>query len=170
MSGQSIHSRALNYGTLPRAPRRPPHASSTLPRPRAGCSPAPPPDLQSLYATLSHPRRSTSTPPNDHYQQPLLPPSLHAARHLTAVAERAAQPLRLDVPPERDWRCDIDHLTVQPSSSWDLGSARHHQTLQRLETPRGPRLCSLCQQLAAEPSRPYCSSCGAYVARFRPVS
>ncbi|XP_076598793.1 inactive ubiquitin carboxyl-terminal hydrolase 54a isoform X2 [Chaetodon auriga] len=187
LSGQSLHSVALNYGTLPRAPRRAPppsSSSSSLPRPRAGSCPAPPPAPQSLYATLAHPRRSANnTTANGHYRQPSLPGkingSAHYAPHLLRVSgEGPPQPLRLDVPPESDWRRDADYRTVQPSSSWDPRPARHHQPLQRTSSyqppparpRRDPQLCSLCQQVPAEPSRPYCPSCGAYVARFRPTS
>ncbi|XP_068575476.1 inactive ubiquitin carboxyl-terminal hydrolase 54a isoform X1 [Cebidichthys violaceus] len=183
LSGQSLHSVALSYGTLPRAPRRaPPPSSSTasLPRPRAGSGPAPPPPgPQSLYATLSHPRRSANTTTNCHYRQPSLPGNVngstrYAPHHLRGPGEAPAQPLRLDVPPETDWRRDADYRTV--SSTWDPRPARRHQPLQRTDSHqpprprRDPQLCSLCQQLPAEPPRPYCQSCGAYVARFRPVS
>ncbi|XP_074501485.1 ubiquitin carboxyl-terminal hydrolase 54-like [Sebastes fasciatus] len=186
LSGQSLHSVALSYGTLPRAPRRahPPSSSSTssLPRPRACSGPTPsPPDPQSLYATMSHPRRPANTTANGHYRQPSLPSKVnvstrYATHHLTVPGEAPpAQPLRLDVPPETDWRHDADYRTV--SSSWDPRTARHHQPLHRTASHqpppprphRDPQLCSLCQQLPAEPSRPYCPSCGAYVARFRTV-
>ncbi|XP_026210302.1 inactive ubiquitin carboxyl-terminal hydrolase 54-like isoform X2 [Anabas testudineus] len=189
LSGQGLHSVALSYGTLPRAPRRapPPASSSTfsLPRPRAAFSPAPPPAPQNLYATLSHPRRSANvtTRTNGHSRQPSLPANINGSAHyaqhqLRVPGEAPAQPLRLDVPPERDWRRDTNYRTVQPSSSWDPSSARHHQTLHRTDSHppplprpcRDPHLCSLCQQLPAEPSRSYCLSCGAYVARFRTAS
>ncbi|XP_023264340.1 inactive ubiquitin carboxyl-terminal hydrolase 54-like isoform X1 [Seriola lalandi dorsalis] len=183
LSGQGLHSVALSYGTLPRAPRRAPpsSSSSSLPRPRAGSSPAPRPSPQSLYATLSHPCRSPNR--NGHYRQPSLPSkvngsSLYAPHPLRLPGDAPAQPLRLDVPPESDWRHDADYRTVQSSSTWDLRTTRPHQTLQRSHPHqpaaprprRDPQLCSLCQQLPAEPPRPYCSTCGAYVARFRPVS
>ncbi|XP_034408750.1 inactive ubiquitin carboxyl-terminal hydrolase 54a [Cyclopterus lumpus] len=185
LSGQSLHGVALSYGTLPRAPRRappPPSSCSTasLPRPRAGSGPAPPlPAQQSLYATLCHPRRSANATINSHYRQPSLPINIngsnrYAPHHLRGPGEAPAQPLRLDVPPETDWRRDADYRTA--SSSWDPRAARQHQPLQRTVSQqpprprRDPQLCSLCQQLPAEPPRPYCQSCGAYVARFRPVS
>uniref|UniRef100_A0A3B4TF85 Uncharacterized protein n=1 Tax=Seriola dumerili TaxID=41447 RepID=A0A3B4TF85_SERDU len=186
LSGQGLHSVALSYGTLPRTPRRAPppsssSSSSSLPRPRAGSSLAPRPSPQSLYATLSHPCRSSNR--NGHYRQPSLPSkvngsSLYAPHPLRLPGDAPAQPLRLDVPPESDWRCDADYRSVQSSSTWDLRTTRPHQTLQRSHPHqpaapwprRDPQLCSLCQQLPAEPPRPYCSTCGAYVARFRPVS
>ncbi|CAB1460237.1 unnamed protein product [Pleuronectes platessa] len=115
-SEQSLHSIALNYGTLPRAPRRAPPPFSSLPRPGAGCTAAPPPAPQSLYATLSRPRRSanTTTGTNGHYRQPSLPikvngsahypphhipqPHHHPQHHLRVPGEAPSQPLRLDVP------------------------------------------------------------------------
>nr|XP_019966270.1 PREDICTED: pollen-specific leucine-rich repeat extensin-like protein 2 [Paralichthys olivaceus] len=198
LSGQSLHSIAMSYGTLPRAPRRAPPPFSSLPR-SGDCSTAPPPAQQSLYATLSHPRRSANTGTNGHYRQPSLPSKVNGSahypphhnpphhnppHHLRVPGEAPSQPLRLDVPPETDWRREADYRTVQPSSSWDLLAARHHhhhhhhppiQRTQSHHAPphrprRDPLLCSLCQQLPAEPPRPYCASCGAYVARFRPAS
>ncbi|CAK6981115.1 inactive ubiquitin carboxyl-terminal hydrolase 54a isoform X5 [Scomber scombrus] len=190
---KGVHNVAMSYGTLPRAPRRAPHPSSfssstssfsstsSLPRPRASSTPAPPPGPQSIYATLTHPRRSAA---NNHYRQPSLPikvnggapppPSRPPAPPLRLPGETPAQPLRLDVPPESDWRRDADYRTQ--SSTWDPRSSRIHQFLQRSKpTPparlhRTPPLCSLCQQLPAQPPRPYCPSCSAYVARFHPAS
>ncbi|KAM7385161.1 hypothetical protein PAMP_001257 [Pampus punctatissimus] len=181
--GEGLHSVAMSYGTLP---RRAPHPStSSLPRPRAGSSPAPPPGPQSLYGTLTHPRRNATTA-NSHYRQPSLPIKINGTAHpplsrhpgpqLRAPGESPAQPLRLDMPPESDWRRDTDYRTV--SSSWDPRSTRHHQSLQRIDyhqappawPRRAPQLCSLCQQLPAQPTRPYCLSCGTYVARFRPAT
>ncbi|XP_071329568.1 inactive ubiquitin carboxyl-terminal hydrolase 54a isoform X2 [Trachinotus anak] len=174
--GQGLHSVALSYSTLPRAPRRAPPPSSSLPRPRAGSSPAPPPGLQSLYATLSHPRRSanSTTATNGHYQQLSLPRKVNGSSHyapppIQTAGDAPTQPLRLDVPPEGDWRCDTDYRTVQAGSTWDLRTAHYHQPGPP-RPRRDPHLCSLCQQLPAELPRPYCSSCGAYVTRFRPAS
>ncbi|XP_036978828.1 inactive ubiquitin carboxyl-terminal hydrolase 54a isoform X2 [Acanthopagrus latus] len=191
LSGKSLHSIALSYVTLPRTPRRaPPPSTSTststssLPRSRADSTPAPPLGPQSLYATLSHPRRPANTT-NGHYRQPSLPGTIrgsgHCTPHLLRVSGEAPpppQPLRLDVPPESDWRHEADYRTVQLSSSWEPRATRHHPSLQRTssyQSPparprRDPQLCSLCQQLPAEPARPYCPSCGAYVARFRSAS
>lgn len=166
LSGQSLHSVALSYGTLPRAPRRapPPSSTSSLARPRAGSSPAPPHNPQSLYATLSRPHRSAT---NGHYRQPSLPSKVNGSSHY-APHQGPPQPLRLDVPPESDWRRDTDYRTAPPSSSWDPRTT-HHQQPPPARLRRDPQLCSLCQQVPAEPSRPYCPSCGAYVARFRPA-
>ncbi|XP_055774200.1 inactive ubiquitin carboxyl-terminal hydrolase 54-like [Salvelinus fontinalis] len=191
-SRENYHSVALSYGTLPRAPpRAPPSWSSSLPRPREGPNPGPGyysrPDMG--YATLSHPRRSA--PPSgaiNGYRQPpqssringtlpsRLQPQHHPAHHRLS-SETSNQPLRLDVPPDDDWRTP-DYRMVAPSMPM-----RHahplHQPTQRHDHPRmmassrGPgsaQLCSLCQQLPTEPSRHYCQSCGVYMARFRPVS
>ncbi|XP_034537917.1 inactive ubiquitin carboxyl-terminal hydrolase 54a isoform X2 [Notolabrus celidotus] len=183
LPGQSLHSVALSYGTLPRAPRRvPPHSStSSLPRPRVSSGPNLPTGPQGLYATLSHPRRSANT--NSHFRQPSQPGRVNGSSSYTphpirVTGEPPIQPLRLDVPPDTDWRREAEYRTAPLSSSWDPRTACHHQPLQRTishQPPtnrprRDPHLCSLCQQLPAEPSRPYCSSCGAYVARFRPAS
>ncbi|XP_047191019.1 inactive ubiquitin carboxyl-terminal hydrolase 54a isoform X2 [Scophthalmus maximus] len=177
---QSLHNVALSYGTLPRAPRRAPppsSSSSSLPRPRAGSTPAPPPHgPQNLYATLSHPRRSANTAAaatNSHYRQPSLPSKVNGSAHYPSHPPGPAHPLRLDVPPESDWRRDADYRTLQPGPPWDPRAARHQRTLQAPPPPRprrDPQLCSLCQQRPATPQLPYCSSCGAYVARFRPAS
>lgn len=163
LAAPSLHSVALNYGTLPRAPRRalPPSSSTTsLPRTRTG--PAPPLGPQSIYATLAHPRRSASST-NGHYRQ--LPDEVVRGADVAPPPPRLsgnapAQPLRLDVPPESDWRREADYRTLQPRSA-------RQRPLQR--PLRGLQLCSLCQQLPAESARPYCSSCGTYVARFRPT-
>uniref|UniRef100_A0A3P8NIL8 USP domain-containing protein n=1 Tax=Astatotilapia calliptera TaxID=8154 RepID=A0A3P8NIL8_ASTCA len=135
----SAHGVPLSYGTLPRAPRR-----------------------QSLYATMLRPRRSAASA-NGHYGHP----SLGYAPHHLRASDGPAHPLRLDIPPDGDWRRDTNSRTVQPSSSWDARLARHPQPPR---PRRPPQLCSLCQQLPAEPARSCCSSCGAYVARFRPTS
>ncbi|XP_034054952.1 inactive ubiquitin carboxyl-terminal hydrolase 54-like [Gymnodraco acuticeps] len=149
----SLSGHALSYGTLPRAPRLPPPLSScntsSLSRPRP--TPAPP---HSLYATLSRPHRSAPPPTNG---------------HLTSNSSSApSQPMRLDVPPDTDWRLQPNFRTVS-SSSWDPRAARHHLPPPPQPRRAPPPLCSLCQQFPAEPPRPYCLSCGAYVARFRPV-
>ncbi len=186
LSDQSLHSVALSYGTLPRAPRRAPPSSSTssLPRSRVGSCPAPLPGPQSLYTSLSHPHH----PPNNiatngHSCQPSLSSKVNGSaqltpHHLWVSGEGPPRPLRLDVPPERDWRRDANYRTVKPSSSRDPRAARHHQPFQQSSSQQPPQarpsrdlqLCSLCQQLPAEPSCPYCPSCGAYVAHFRSAS
>ncbi|XP_014009503.2 inactive ubiquitin carboxyl-terminal hydrolase 54 isoform X4 [Salmo salar] len=193
-SRENYHSVALSYGTLPRAPRRaPPSGSSSLPHPREGPSPGPGPGYYSHpdtgYATLSHPRRSA--PPRgtiNGYRQPpqpgrsnailptRLPPQHHPAYHQLSN-ETSTQPLRLDVPPDVDWRTP-DYRMVPPSMPMRDPHPLHQPT-QKPDQPRmrasscGPGsapLCSLCQQLPTEPSRHYCQSCRAYMARFRPAS
>lgn len=142
---QGVHGVVPSYATLPRVPRRAPPPSS-LPRPQ-GCSGAALPP-RGAYATLSHPRSSTglTAEMSSRYRHP--PPT--APHQLRVGREAPTQPLRLDMPPDSDWRRDTNYRTVRP---------RAHL-----------RLCCLCQQLPAEPSRSYCLSCGAYVARFRPAS
>uniref|UniRef100_A0A8C8I7L1 USP domain-containing protein n=1 Tax=Oncorhynchus tshawytscha TaxID=74940 RepID=A0A8C8I7L1_ONCTS len=152
-SRENYHSVALSYGTLPRAPRRAPPSG---PGPGPGYYSHP----DTGYATLSHPRRSA--PPRgtiNGYRQPpqpsrinailptRLPPQHHPAYHQLSN-ETSTQPLRLDVPPDVDWRTP-DYRMVPPSIA---------------------PLCSMCQQLPTEPSCHYCQSCGAYMARFRPAS
>ncbi|CDQ90503.1 unnamed protein product [Oncorhynchus mykiss] len=193
-SRENYHSVALSYGTLPRAPRRaPPSGSSSLPQSREGPSPGPGPGYYSHpdtgYATLSHPRRSA--PPRgtiNGYRQPpqpsrinailptRLPPQHHPAYHQLSN-ETSTQPLRLDVPPDVDWRTP-DYRMVPPSMPMRDPHPLHQHT-QKPDQPRmrasshcpgSAPLCSLCQQLPTEPSRHYCQSCGAYMARFRPAS
>ncbi|CAB1343518.1 unnamed protein product [Coregonus sp. 'balchen'] len=193
-SRENYHSVALSYGTLPRAPRRvPPSGSSSLPQPREGRSPGPGPGYYSRpdtgYATLSHPRRSA--PPSgtiNGYRQPpqpsringtlpiRLPPQHHPAHHRLS-SETSTQPLRLDVPPDVDWR--TPNYRMVPPSMPMRDAHPLHQPTQKPDQPRmratsrGPGsapLCSLCQQLPTEPSCHYCQSCGAYMARFRHAS
>ncbi|XP_042179461.1 inactive ubiquitin carboxyl-terminal hydrolase 54a isoform X2 [Oncorhynchus tshawytscha] len=193
-SRENYHSVALSYGTLPRAPRRaPPSGSSSLPQPREGPSPGPGPGYYSHpdtgYATLSHPRRSA--PPRgtiNGYRQPpqpsrinailptRLPPQHHPAYHQLSN-ETSTQPLRLDVPPDVDWRTP-DYRMVPPSMPM-RDPHPLHQSTQKPDQPRmrasshcpgSAPLCSMCQQLPTEPSCHYCQSCGAYMARFRPAS
>ncbi|XP_077437639.1 inactive ubiquitin carboxyl-terminal hydrolase 54a isoform X2 [Vanacampus margaritifer] len=118
----------LTYGTLPRAPHRS-SSSSSLPKSRGVAASAP----HSLYATLSRPGRlAGAASPGGGVQ---------------------ARPLRLDVPPDRDWRRQEDFPERKSA----------HFLLQT----RMP-ICSLCRQIPADPPRPFCSSCAAYVTRRRP--
>lgn len=159
VSGESLHSVALNYGTLPRAPRRPapPPATMSLPRSRSGSGP-PSMGPQGLYATLSHPQRARQASFNGkangtaHYPQ------------LAQLSQGPVQPRRLDIPPDTDWR----HHSLQRVPAQRLHPAVLRQT-DRQTDPRAhrPQLCSLCRHAPAEPTRPYCSACGAYVMRFR---
>ncbi|XP_036815594.1 inactive ubiquitin carboxyl-terminal hydrolase 54 isoform X3 [Oncorhynchus mykiss] len=191
-SRENYHSVALSYGTLPRAPpRTPPSWSSSLPRPREGPNPGPGyysrPDMG--YATLSHPRHSAHPsgaingyrqPPQSSRTNGTLPsrlqPQHHPAHHRLS-SETSNQPLRLDIPPDDDWR--TPDYRIVPLSMPMRHAHPLHQPTQRHDHPRmmassrGPgsaQLCSLCQQLPTEPSRHYCQSCGVYMARFRPAS
>ncbi|KAK7902017.1 hypothetical protein WMY93_018786 [Mugilogobius chulae] len=163
--GEGLHSVALNYGTLPRAPRRPPPSPTlSLSRTRTGSSTTSPPAVspQGLYATLSHPQRSH----NSYYRQTSFHGPVNGAAHLQqpqsfqSSGAGPVQPRRLDVPPDNDWRHD-----VRRDVRHDFRQAsRHHQL------HRSCQLCSLCRHMPAEPMRPFCSSCGAYMTRFRPNS
>ncbi|XP_055083402.1 inactive ubiquitin carboxyl-terminal hydrolase 54-like isoform X2 [Periophthalmus magnuspinnatus] len=167
--GEGLHSVALNYGTLPRAPRRPPPSPTlSLCRPRTGSSSGPSPGPssmgpQGLYATLTHSQRS-------HYRQASFNGAVNGTAHLQqphyAQREGPPQPRRLDVPPDNDWRRDVRHDARQTPPP------RLHQPLRRTELPvhRSSQLCSLCRNMCAEPMRPYCASCGAYMRRFGPNS
>ncbi|XP_061823845.1 ubiquitin carboxyl-terminal hydrolase 54-like isoform X2 [Nerophis lumbriciformis] len=119
---------AVSYATLPRPPRRAQAASSSTSSLPRGVRAPPPGGPQSLYATLSRPARQREIPPS---------PGVEWGRS-------HPQPLRLDMPPEGDWRKSAARLRQTP-----------------------PQLCSLCLQLPAEPSRPFCAPCAAYVARRR---
>ncbi|MEQ2165644.1 hypothetical protein GOODEAATRI_019252, partial [Goodea atripinnis] len=165
-----LHSIALNYGTLPHPPRRAPPSSSTssLPRPRTG--PAASVGPQSLYATLVPPRRIANTSISHHRQASLTGTGTGSAPQRPRVSgDVPPQPLRLDVPPETDWRRDVGYRTGQSISARDPRSIRSQQPLQWTDRGpfRGPQLCSLCHQLPADPGHPYCPTCAAYVARYR---
>lgn len=147
---------ALSYGTLPRAPRRAPPPSSCpsspssysnpclLPGPaRTSATLSPPAGTDSLYATLSRAPRSAA-----HYRQLSQPTHLGPAH----------QPLRLDMPPETDWRCGSDFRTT-----WDPLTLRPRLS-------REPPLCSLCRQLPAQRLCPFCPPCGAHLARTHPAT
>ncbi|XP_051936202.1 inactive ubiquitin carboxyl-terminal hydrolase 54-like isoform X2 [Hippocampus zosterae] len=122
------------YGTLPRAPHRSSASSSSLQR---GGAAAPP---HSLYATLSRPGRLGGFAP-----QPRASPGEGGA------GGGPARPLRLDVPPDGDWR---------------RGGAGAERNPLR-QTPRP--ICSLCHHLPADSPRPFCPPCGTHVARRRPL-
>ncbi|XP_019715811.1 inactive ubiquitin carboxyl-terminal hydrolase 54-like [Hippocampus comes] len=129
----------LTYGTLPRAPRRSSASSSLLLSGQRGGAAAAP---HSLYATLSRPGRLTSFAP-----QPRASPGAGGG------GGGVARPLRLDVPPDGDWR------------RGGAGAERNPAGLLRL-TAR--TICSLCRQLPADSPHPFCSPCGAHVARRHP--
>lgn len=160
---QSLHSVALSYGTLPRAPRRAPPPSSctsspssysnttTLPRPaRTSSTLVPPAGSESLYATLSRSPHSAA-----HHRQSSQPAHLGPAHRDFGPGR---QPLRLDMPPETDWRCGSDFRTA-----WEPLTLRPRPS-------RDPPLCSLCRQLPAQRLRPFCPTCGDHLARTHPAS
>ncbi|KAK9964570.1 hypothetical protein ABG768_005734 [Culter alburnus] len=166
-SCENYHNVALNYGTLPRALRRSVSSGPPVHQARSGPSVGPGPRNypDAAYATLSHPHRTTassrtmdgfyrhpqqqsaSTTPIPHY-------SSHHHRHL----EPPAQPLRLDVPPERDWRAGGTHVFPRTEPRGGLS--------------RGPPvyICGLCKQSPAEPNRSYCQTCRAHMNHYRMTS
>ncbi|XP_052469139.1 inactive ubiquitin carboxyl-terminal hydrolase 54 isoform X3 [Carassius gibelio] len=165
-SRENYHKVALSYGTLPRAPRR--SVSSGPPvhqmRPPAGPGPRNYPDA--VYATLSHPHRTTASnrTMDGFYRQPhqksaSATPIPHHSSHHNPHLELPSQPLRLDVPPERDWRAARD-------------SHSFPRTEPRGGTSRGPPvyICGLCKQNPAEPTRSYCQTCRAHVNHYRKTS
>ncbi|XP_077350685.1 ubiquitin carboxyl-terminal hydrolase 54-like isoform X2 [Festucalex cinctus] len=129
----------LTSGTLPRAPHRSSSSfsSSSLPRSRGVSACAP----HFLYATLSRPGRLADV---DAFAQ---------QRHRLAAPPRggggvpAQRPLRLDVPPERDWRRQADLA----------GRKSAHVLLRQTRAA----ICQLCRYFPADPPRPFCSSCAA---------
>nr|XP_043873951.1 inactive ubiquitin carboxyl-terminal hydrolase 54-like isoform X2 [Solea senegalensis] len=154
--GPKVNRVLLSHAKLPQDNRHAPPScsfSSSLPRPRACSSSALPPGPQSLYATLTRPRRSTTTTTGHHSE---VSRSAHCPR------QGPTQPMRLDVPPEGDWRHDAEYTTAKPRPSCDL-----RDSLRRLPPPR---LCSLCRQLPAELPRPLCSTCSADVTQLHPLS
>lgn len=133
----------LTYGTLPRAPRRSSSTSLLLSGQRGGAA-ATAAAPHSLYATLSRPGRLTGFAP-----QPRTSPGGGGGG---GRGGGLARPLRLDVPPDGDWR------------HGGAGAERNPAVLLR-QTPRP--ICSLCRQLPADSPHPFCSPCGAHVARRR---
>ncbi|XP_062850838.1 inactive ubiquitin carboxyl-terminal hydrolase 54a [Trichomycterus rosablanca] len=149
LSRYSSHSAALSYGTLPRAPRRPAPPGPTMPPVRAG--PVAHSEGRNFtdarYATLA----SSSRPADVPYRQPR-----HAS--LPRQASSAAQPTRMDMPPEGDWR--TASYRTAPS---DGQASRAHRG-----TPM--QLCLRCQKSPAEFVSAYCQACMAYIKHYRPTS
>ncbi|KAA0717884.1 Inactive ubiquitin carboxyl-terminal hydrolase 54 [Triplophysa tibetana] len=172
-SRENYHNVALSYGTLPRAHRRftssGPHVPSADPAPRSYPDPA--------YATLSRSHRAAqpSKTADAVYRQPHQQSSRASTQHVAShhfshhhphvTFELPAQPLRLDVPPERDWRAG-GHRTL-PRDSRAI-----HRSEVRGGASRGPPayLCSLCKQKPAEPSTSYCQTCRAHMKHYRMTS
>ncbi|XP_032441656.1 inactive ubiquitin carboxyl-terminal hydrolase 54-like isoform X2 [Xiphophorus hellerii] len=90
----ALHGVAMSYATLPRRAWPPSSSSSSLPRPRPGSAGSGP---QSLYGAPPAPHR---------HRQASLP--VVAPRRPRVSGDVPAQPLRLDVPPETDWRRHVD--------------------------------------------------------------
>ncbi|XP_076831525.1 inactive ubiquitin carboxyl-terminal hydrolase 54a isoform X2 [Brachyhypopomus gauderio] len=159
-SRQNYHSAALSYGTLPRAPRWPAPSDPALPHARAGTTAVP-----DLWSHPAPPRRSamgsrTLEPPHRQHLRSTLPPPV-AQLH----APRPARPLRLDIPPEGDWRT-ADHRAGPADARPFPGPEPRARAL------RGPPppLCPICQQSPAEPAHGCCHACTAYANRSRASS
>ncbi|XP_017571339.1 inactive ubiquitin carboxyl-terminal hydrolase 54a isoform X1 [Pygocentrus nattereri] len=164
---ENYHSVALSYGTLPRAPRRPAPSGLSLPHVRVGPEAWSYPD--SGYATLTHPRRSdpASRATETAYQQPQRHgrPAPAAPRMIPQHHEPAVKPMRLDVPPEGDWRTAnfrTAPMDAPPFCRPDPRSRPIH----------GPptQLCSLCQQSPPEHGITHCQACRVYMNHYRPIS
>ncbi|XP_066550018.1 inactive ubiquitin carboxyl-terminal hydrolase 54a isoform X3 [Amia ocellicauda] len=199
LASENHHSAALRYGTLPRAPRRAaPARDPASPQPSAHGSWDPPASNghwahstnhraapQPGYATLAHPRlAATGRSGSDGYHsgantRPPPPPSRTEAsrRYSTQPAARyqtlPSQPLRLDMPPEGDWR--RSDVRQAPPAHKPSASPTHRQPPSRPtshgRTFPGPvQPCALCQQMPTEPHQNYCQVCAVYMARFRPAS
>ncbi|XP_053535788.1 inactive ubiquitin carboxyl-terminal hydrolase 54a isoform X2 [Ictalurus punctatus] len=149
----SSHSVMMSYGTLPRAPRK---SAPSVPRmPQARVALAARPEAWNYtdprYATLAHSGRSVpASRPVDISQHQLQRASLPRQQSVPT-----AQPTRMDMPPEADWR----------TATFRTG----HPDGQASRTRRGShvQLCSLCQQSPAEPMGTYCQACIAYRNRYR---
>ncbi|KAK1791841.1 hypothetical protein P4O66_013820, partial [Electrophorus voltai] len=162
-SRQNCHNVALSYGTLPRATRRPAPSDTTLPHDGAGAATAPELWSHSVanFTSLAHPRRlvpinRTLEPPHPWLQHPTRP---------APAAQRAlppARPLRLDMPPEGDWRT-VDYRAGPTEGQVFPGLDPRARAL------RGPPppLCPICQRNPAEATRGCCHACAVYVSRCR---
>ncbi|XP_067276766.1 inactive ubiquitin carboxyl-terminal hydrolase 54a isoform X2 [Pseudorasbora parva] len=167
-SCENYHNVALNYGTLPRALRRSVSSGPPVHQARSGHSVGPGPRNypDTAYATLSHPHRTTasSRTMDGFYRHPQqksasTTPIPHHSSHHHSHLEPPAQPFRLDVPPERDWRAD-------------RGTHVFPRTEPRGGMSRGPPvyICGLCKQSPAEPTRSYCQNCRAHMNHYRMTS
>uniref|UniRef100_A0A8C1V027 Ubiquitin specific peptidase 54 n=1 Tax=Cyprinus carpio TaxID=7962 RepID=A0A8C1V027_CYPCA len=167
-SRENYHSVAMSYGTLPRALRRSvssgPPVHQARPGPPVGPGPRNYPDA--AYATLSHPHRTTASNRmmdgfyrQLHQQSASTTPIPHHSSHHHPHLEPPTQPLRLDVPPERDWRAARD-------------THNFPRTEPRGGTSRSPPvyICGLCKQNPAEPTRSYCQTCRAHMNHYRMTS
>ncbi|KAG9275546.1 inactive ubiquitin carboxyl-terminal hydrolase 54 isoform X1 [Astyanax mexicanus] len=171
LARENYHSVAMNYGTLPRAPRRSAPSGSTLPKARVG--PAAGPEAwnypDSGYATLAHPRRSAPTSrlieaPYQPFQHPGRPTQT-APRMIPQHHEPMVKPMRLDVPPECDWRT-TDYRTAPVDSPAFSRPDPRTRSLRGFPSP----LCSLCQQSPAEHGLSQCQTCRSYMNHYRSAS
>ncbi|KAI4894263.1 hypothetical protein NFI96_016291 [Prochilodus magdalenae] len=167
LTRENYQSVALNYGTLPRAFRRPAPPGPSPPQASVGPEAWNYPD--SGYATMAHPRRSApaSRTMEIPYQQPQHPgrPALAGPRMIPQHHEPAVKPLRLDVPPEVDWRT-VDYRTAPVDGH---AFSRPDSRNRPLHGPP-PQLCSLCQQSPTEHGFSRCQACRAYMNHYRPTS
>lgn len=154
LSNHSSHSVAMSYGTLPRAPRRAAPSVPSMPQARAGLAARPETwhYTDPRYATLAHSGRSTpaNRPADISQRQPQ-----HASLPRQALSVQSAQPMRMDMPPQGDWRT-ATHRTGHPDGQ--VFRTRRDSHIQ---------LCSLCQQAPAEPMGAYCQVCIAYRNHYR---
>ncbi|XP_073668907.1 inactive ubiquitin carboxyl-terminal hydrolase 54a isoform X3 [Paramisgurnus dabryanus] len=172
---ESYHNVALSYGTLPRALRR--STSSGPLEPSAGQGSRSYTDT--AYATLSRSHRTAppSRTVDGVYRQPhqqssrapsntphFAPVPQHFSHHHSHLSfEPSAQPVRLDVPPEKDWMAGDRRIASRDTR------VIHRPAEPRGGASRGPPsyLCSLCKRNPAEPSRSYCQSCRAHVNHYK---
>lgn len=153
-ANRSSHAVAMSYGTLPRAPRRTAPSVPCVPQTRVALAARPEArhHTDPRYATLAYLGHSASA------RRPVDVPQ-HQPRHASLPRQLpsvpTAQPMRMDMPPEEDWRT-ASYRTAHPDG-------------QVFRTRRGShmQLCSLCQQAPAEPMGAYCQACIAYRKRYK---
>ncbi|KAI5107850.1 inactive ubiquitin carboxyl-terminal hydrolase 54 isoform 2 [Silurus meridionalis] len=153
LAHSNSHNVAMNYGTLPRAPRKTSHSVPSMPQAIVGLAARPEAwnYIDPRYATMAHSGRLASNRPVDvsqHHPQ-------HASLPRQPLSMPTAQPTRMDMPPEGDWRT-APYRTGHPDG-------------QAVRTRRGShiQLCSMCQQAPAVPTGAYCQACIAYRNRYR---
>lgn len=148
----SYHNVAMSYGTLPRALRRIPPSVPSMPQARVGLSAHPEAwhYTDPRYATLAQSGHSTAAnrPVHIFHRQPQ-----HAS--LPRQALSVPTPMRMDMPPEGDWR----------TATYRTGHPDGQVFRARRDSQR--QLCSLCQQTPAEPMGAYCQVCIAYRQHYR---
>lgn len=154
LAHSNSHSVAMSYGTLPRAPRKTAPSVPSMPQARVGLAACPEAwhYTDPRYVTLAHSGRSApaSRPVDISQRQPQ-----RASLSRQALSMPIAQPMRMDMPPEGDWR----------TATYRTG----HPDGQAFRTRRDShmQLCSLCQQAPAEPMGAYCQACIAYRKHYR---